>query len=261
MGELLGSLELNRIYQMDCLEGMTLIPDKSIDMILCDLPYGTTRNKWDSVIPLEPLWEHYERIIKDNGAIVLTAQTPFDKVLGVSNLKHLRYEWIWQKNVATGHLNAKRMPMKEHENILVFYRKPPTYNPQLSEGKPYIQKRKPINDNGSNYGYIKRTDTINEGFRYPKSILRYDREIGLHPTQKPVALFEYLIKTYTNPGDIVLDNCMGSGTTAVAALKCGRKFIGFEIEPKYIEIANQRIEATYNELDDEKLLSKLDNEE
>lgn len=234
-------LELNKIHHGDCLELVKDIPDKSIDMILCDLPYGTTRNKWDSVIPLDMLWSEYERIIKDNGAIVLTAQTPFDKVLGSSNIKNLKYEWIWKKNVATGHLNAKKMPMKEHENVLVFYKQKPTYNPQMSEGKPYINKRKPINDNGSNYGYIERTDTINKGERYPKSVLEFDRETGLHPTQKPVALFEYLIKTYTNEGETILDNCIGSGTTAIAALNTGRFFIGMEKEKEYVDIANERI--------------------
>ncbi len=254
MKELVGSLELNRIYQMDCLEGMKLLPEKSIDMILCDLPYGTTRNKWDSIIPLEKLWEQYERIIKDNGAIVLTAQTPFDKVLGASNLRLLKYEWIWEKNIATGHLNAKKMPMKKHENVLVFYKKMPTYNPQMTEGKAYINKRKPLNDNGSNYGYIERTDTVNEGLRYPLSVLEFDREVGLHPTQKPVRLFEYLINTYTDEFDIVLDNCIGSGTTAVAATLSNRKWIGFELETEYIEVANKRLDQIelHNDLNEYK---------
>lgn len=234
-------IELNKIYNEDCLNGMKKIDDKSVDMILCDLPYGTTQNKWDSILPLDKLWLEYERIIKDNGAIVLTAQTPFDKVLGCSNLKLLKYEWIWKKNIATGHLNAKKMPMKEHENILVFYKKPPTYSPQMTKGTPYINKRKSINDNGSNYGYIERTDTINNGVRYPKSVLEFDREIGLHPTQKPVALFEYLIKTYTNEGETVLDNCMGSGTTAIACMNTDRQYIGFELDDNYCNLAKERI--------------------
>src|SRR5699024_10545864 len=237
-------LELNKIHQGDCLEIMKDIPDGSIDMILCDLPYGTTRNKWDTVIPLDELWDQYERVIKDNGVIVLTAQTPFDKVLGASNIKSLKYEWIWEKNIATGHLNAKKMPMKKHENVLIFYKKPPTYNPQMTKGKAYINKRKPINDNGSNYGYIKRTDTINNGLRYPVDTLQFDREIGLHPTQKPVALFEYLIKTYTNEGETVLDDCMGSGTTAIAALNTDRSFIGIEKEKEYVDKANERIKQS-----------------
>ena len=230
----------------DCLELMKYIPDKSVDMILADLPYGTTRNKWDSIIPLGLLWEQYERVIKDNGCIALFAQTPFDKVLGFSNLKLLKYEWIWKKNIATGHLNAKKMPMKEHENILVFYKKLPTYNPQMIKGEPYVNKRKPVNDNGSNYGYIERTDTINDGTRYPKSILEFDREIGFHPTQKPVPLLEYLIKTYTNEGETVLDNCMGSGSTGVACLNTNRNFIGIELDDKYFEIAKQRINEAQN---------------
>lgn len=241
--ELLGSLEINRVYQMDCLKGMRLLPDRSIDMILCDLPYGTTRNKWDSIIELGKLWQQYKRIIKVNGAIVLTAQTPFDKVLGASNLEWLRYEWIWRKNIATGHLNAKRMPMKEHENILVFYEKMPTYNPQMTKAEPYTNRRKPINDNGSNYGDIKRTDTVNNGTRYPKTVLDFDREIGYHPTQKPLSLFEYLIKTYSNEGEIVLDNCIGSGTTAVACQKNHRRWVGFETEREYIEIVNKRLDS------------------
>lgn len=233
---------INRVLHGSCFEWLPYVEDKSIDLILADLPYGTTQNKWDSVLPLDLLWDEYNRILKENGAVVLTAQTPFDKTLGVSNIQHLKYEWVWKKNVATGHLNAKKMPMKEHENILVFYKKMPTYNPQMSEGKPYTNKRKPINDNGSNYGYIERTDTLNNGERYPKSILEFDRETGLHPTQKPVALFEYIIKTYTHEGETVLDNCLGSGTTAIACINTNRNFIGIEKEWVYYEIANKRIE-------------------
>jgi len=240
------NIELNKIYNEDCVskehnKGMNRVPDNSVDMVLCDLPYGTTRNKWDSIIDLGKLWEQYNRVIKDNGVVILTAQTPFDKVLGTSNIKNLKYEWIWVKNIATGHLNAKKMPMKEHENILVFYKKSPTYNPQMTDGDPYINKRKPKNDSGTNYGEVKRTDTINDGKRYPKSVLYFDREIGLHPTQKPVPLFEYLIKTYTNEGDIVLDNCLGSGTTAVAAKNLNRNYIGFELEKDYYDKAIERI--------------------
>lgn len=232
---------------MDCFEGMTLLPDKSIDMILCDLPYGTTQNKWDSIINLELLWEQYCRIIKDNGAIVLTAQTPFDKILGCSNLKMLKYEWIWEKTTATGHLNAKKMPMKAHENVLVFYKNLPTYNPQKTKGHSPVHSYSKHQEDGSNYGKTKVG--ISGGGsteRYPRSVQIFatdKQKEALHPTQKPVALFEYLIKTYTNEGDIILDNCMGSGTTAVAALKNNRAFIGFETEEKYIEIANKRIES------------------
>lgn len=230
------------ILHGDCLELMKEIPTGSIDMILCDLPYGTTQNKWDTVIPFEDLWASYERIIKDNGAIVLTAQCPFDKVLGASNLKLLRYELIWVKNIATGHLNANKIPMKNHENILVFYKKLPTFNPQLSEGKPYTAIRKSINDNGSNYGHIeKRTDTINAGTRKPLSVLNFKRETGIHPTQKPVPLFEYLIRSYTNEGDTVLDNCAGSFTTAIAAINSKRKFICIEREQKYFDLGSDRV--------------------
>ena len=236
------SLELNKIYNEDCLEGMKRIDDKSIDMILCDLPYGMTYNKWDTVIPLDKLWEQYERIIKDNGAIVLTAQTPFDKVLGTSNLKMLRYEWIWEKENATGFLNANKMPLRKHENILVFYKRLPLYNPQMGKGKPYIDTNK--NKNSPNYAKIKATPTVvNTGERYPVSIIKFNRDKEkLHPTQKPVALFEYLIKTYTDEGETVLDNCIGSGTTAVACLNTNRNFIGFEREEKYYNIATERIE-------------------
>ena len=232
-------MELNKIYNEDCLIGMKKIPDKSIDMILCDLPYGTTRNKWDTVIPLNWLWDEYNRVIKDNGAIVLTAQTPFDKVLGVSNIENLKYEWIWQKPSGTGHLNAKKMPLKNHENILVFYKKFPTYNPQFTEGKAYKARSGRAS---SNYGPQKSVTTQNNGQRYPLSVQNFNKENGLHPTQKPVALFEYLIKTYTNEGETVMDNCMGSGTTAIACMNTNRNFIGFELDKKYFELANDRIE-------------------
>jgi len=233
-------IELNKIYNMDCLEGMKYIDDKSIDMILCDLPYGTTQNKWDSIIPLDKLWEQYERIIKDNGAIVLTAQTPFDKVLGCSNLKLLRYEWIWNKISPTGHLNARKMPMKKTENILVFYKQLPTYNPQGLEYCPRIKKRSSKSVGSSNYG--KHNDeNLSEYKGYPTNLLEFMRESGLHPTQKPVALFEYLIKTYTNENELVLDNCMGSGTTAIACINTNRNYIGFEIDPDYCEAAQERI--------------------
>ena len=235
-----------KLIHGDCLEEMGKLINKGIkvDMILCDLPYGTTKNKWDIMIDLDRLWDCYKKIIKENGAIVLFSQTPFDKALGYSNLKWLKYEWIWQKNIATGHLNAKKLPMKEHENILVFYKKLPTYNPQMTQGEPYINKRKKYNDSGNNYGYIERTDTINKGVRYPKSILKFDRQIGLHPTQKPIDLCEYFVKTYSNKNELVLDNCMGSGTTGVACKNLNRKFIGIELDENYFNIAKDRIENT-----------------
>lgn len=234
-------LELNKVYHGDCLEVMKDIPDGSVDMILADLPYGTTRNRWDSIIPLDKLWDQYERVIKIDGAIVLTAQTPFDKVLGMSNLKMLRYEWIWEKTQGTGHLNAKKMPMKNHENILVFYKRLPTYNPQMTIGEPYTQKSGRAS---SNYNPQIQVVTKNKGERYPLTVQRFKSEKGFHPTQKPVELFEYLIKTYTNKDDIVLDNCIGSGTTAVAAINTNRNFIGIEKEWEYCEIANERIKET-----------------
>ena len=236
-----------KLIHGDCLEEMKNIPDKSIDMILCDLPYGTTQNKWDSIIPLEPLWEQYKRIIKDNGAIVLFAQTPFDKVLGASNLKMLKYEWIWNKISPTGHLNAKRMPMKKTENILVFYKKLPTYNPQGLEYCPRIKKRSSKSVGSSNYG--KHNDeNFSEYKGYPTNLLEFMRESGFHPTQKPVPLLEYLIKTYTNEGEIILDNTMGSGSTGVACINTNRKFIGIELEEKYFNIAKNRIEEAQNNI-------------
>ena len=230
----------------DCLEIMKDIPDKSIDMILCDLPYGTTRNKWDSIIDLTELWYCYERIIKDNGVIVLFSQMPFTTELVHSNLKLFKYEWVWQKENGTGFLNAKKMPLKIHENIEIFYKKPPTYNPQMRKGfKPYSQMS---GRDSSNYGEQVRVRTVNDGERYPIDVIEFKRDKEkLHPTQKPVALLEYLIKTYTNEGDLVLDNCMGSGSTGVACINTNRNFIGIELDKKYFEIAKKRIEETKRE--------------
>ena len=233
-----------KLIRGDCLERMKEIPDGSVDMVLCDLPFGTTQNKWDSIIPLSELWEQYERIIKDNGAIALTAQTPFDKVLGVSNLRLLRYEWIWRKPSGTGHLNAKKMPMKNHENVLVFYKKLPTYNPQMTVGKPYTQKSGRAS---SNYNPQSSVVTVNTGNRYPLSVLDFATNKSLHPTQKPVALMEYLIRTYTNEGETVLDNCMGSGTTGVACINTNRNFIGIELDEGYFKIAQDRISTAGKE--------------
>lgn len=214
---------------------MKKIDDKSIDMILCDLPYGTTKCKWDVIIPFEPLWEQYERIIKPNGAILLFAQTPFDKVLGTSNLELLRYEWIWEKTQATGHLNAKKMPMKAHENILVFYDKLPTYNPQKTTGhKPINSYTKYLStqNNTEIYGNMKREiKGGGETDRYPRSVLVFpsDKQHDyIHPTQKPLDLCKYMIKTYSNIGDTVLDNCCGSGTVPLAAYSENRNYIGMD---------------------------------
>ena len=231
------------LRQGDCLELLKDIPDESIDLILCDLPYGTTRNKWDSVIDLKELWKCYERIIKDNGAIILFSQMPFTAELVHSNLKLFRYEWIWQKDNGTGFLNAKKMPLKIHENILVFYKKLPTYNPQMRTGfKPYKCKQ---GRHSTNYGaYEQGHITESNGERYPTDIIEFKKDSGLHPTQKPVALLEYLIKTYTNENDLVLDNCMGSGTTGVACKELNRDFIGIELNEKYYKIACERINNT-----------------
>ena len=219
------------------------IPDGSVDMVLCDLPFGTTKNKWDSIIPFEPLWKQYKRVIKENGAIALFAQTPFDKVLGCSNLEMLKYEWIWEKDNVTGFLNAHKMPLKIHENILMFYNKPPTYNPQMRNGyKPYSYSKSCIESD--NYGTSNGTNgTIkNNGERYPVDLIRFSRDKNkIHPTQKPVALLEYLIRTYTNEGETVLDNCMGSGSTGVACINTGRNFIGIELDENYFHIATDRI--------------------
>ena len=241
MQELKGAV----LQKGDCLELMKKIPNQSIDLVLCDLPYGTTRNKWDTVIPLEPLWEQYKRIIKENGAILLFGQQPFSSTLVNSNQKMFRYEWVWEKTTATGHLNAKKMPLKAHENILVFYKKLPTYNPQITTGHKPVNSYTKHSDDGSNYGKTK-TGISGGGSttRLPRSVQVFStdkQKCSLHPTQKPVALLEYLINTYTNSGEVVLDNCMGSGSTGVAALKQGRKFLGMEIEQEYFDIATKRL--------------------
>jgi site-specific DNA-methyltransferase (adenine-specific) len=222
------------LFLGDCLEVMADLPDASVDLILCDLPYGTTQNKWDSVIPFEPLWAHYKRLC--NGAVVLTASQPFTSTLTCSNLPGFRYAWVWEKASATGHLNAKRMPMKLHEDILVFGNAP--YYPQ--DLKPFgkVTKR---GGNGGNFG-TSGTENFQEFTNYPRSILKFTNDPKpVHPTQKPVALMEYLIRTYTNEGDTVLDNCMGSGTAGVACMNTGRKFIGIERDGKYFEVATRRI--------------------
>jgi len=230
----------------DCLELMQDIPDKSIDMILCDLPYGTTACKWDTIIPFEPLWEQYERVIKDNGAIVLTASQPFTSALVMSNPKWFRHNWVWQKTKAQGFLNAKKMPMKIHEDICVFSKKPSIYNPQgLIYGEFDNFRPSKLNKGDDVYGKEKHFGK-STARNYPKTVISFSNpsnEGHLHPTQKPVALLEYLIKTYTNEGETVLDNCMGSGTTGVACVNTKRNFIGIELDDKYFEIAKERIES------------------
>ena len=260
------------LQQGDCLDLMKTLDDKSVDLILCDLPYGTTRNKWDSIIDLELLWEQYNRVIKDRGAILLFAQTPFDKVLGVSNLENLRYEIIWQKTAPTGFLNAKKMPMKAHENILVFYKKLPTYNPQMTQGHPRKVSSKKSRTNSanrhtkkslkgeSNYGvFANEIEGYDSTERYPLSVQVFAKDQqkeNYHPTQKPVALLEWLIKTYTNEGDLVLDNCMGSGSTGVACVNLNRNFIGMELTEQYFEIAKERIEKARKMKDEQKTEEK-----
>ena len=237
-----------QLYQGDCLEVMKNIPDNSIDMILCDLPYGTTACKWDIIIPFNLLWKQYNRIIKDNGAIVLFAKQPFTSQLVNSNLKYFRYELIWQKDKGTDFGNANRKPLNSHENILVFYKKQPTYNKQLFAGKPYTKKNYKNNDDSDlNFKSDNSGIWVNNGFRTPTSVIKYARDnihkgSNLHPTQKPVALLEYLIKTYTNEGEIVLDNCMGSGSTGMACINTNRNFIGIELDEGYFNIARERVE-------------------
>ena len=232
-------IELNTIYNEDCMEGMKRIPDGSVDCIICDLPYGTTANKWDEIIPLESLWNQYNRIIKKNGAILLFGQRKFSAKLIMSAINIYRYDIVWVKSRAAGFLQANLMPLRSHEQIMVFYKRLPTYNPQFSEGKPYERKDRGIRPN---YSPRKSLDTYNNGRRYPKDVVEFQHDkTSYHPTQKPVALIEYLIKTYSNEGDTILDNCMGSGTTAIACMNTKRNFIGFEKEKKYFDIAMQRI--------------------
>lgn len=233
----------------DCLEKMKDIPDKSIDMILCDLPYGTTQNKWDSIIDLSSLWEQYNRVLKPNGACVLFCAQPFTSVLVTSNIASFKYEWCWKKPKGTGHLNAKKkQPMRDKEDIAVFYKEQCTYNPQMTEGTPYKDKAGKDHSKSTSmtdsYGAYTNYREENTGFRYPKQVIEFGVvERGtLHPTQKPVALLEHLIKTYTLEGETVLDNCMGSGSTGIACINTNRNFIGIEKDDKYFEIAKKRIE-------------------
>ena len=247
---------INKVIQGDCLKVMPEIPNKSIDMILCDLPYGTTACSWDTIIPFEPLWEQYKRIIKDNGAIVLTASQPFTSKLVMSNLKMFKYEWIWDKVSGKDFYQARKRPLKQHENILIFSNGNTIYNPQTYEAEKKNMrdrvKNKTKAQKGTIYGDLKEyVSKKDERRRYPGSVfvhsyqeneLHYSKR--LHPTQKPVALFKYLIKTYTNKNDLVLDNCLGSGTTGVACKQLNRNFIGIEISEKYCKIAQDRINAT-----------------
>ena len=243
-----------KLHNGDCLQVMSTIPDKSVDMILCDLPYGTSACKWDTVIPFDKLWKQYERIITDEGAIVLFGAEPFSSLLRTSNLELYKYDWVWEKPSGANFLNFKYQPAKVHENIMVFGKKATsyskngnmTYNPQMEEGTPYKgMSGKQKNDYGNSTVRtpIKQVMTENDGTRYPRSIQKFNLDKDKHhPTQKPVALLEYLIRTYTSEDDVVLDNCMGSGSTGVAAVNTHRQFIGIEMDKGYYSIANKRID-------------------
>ena len=235
-----------KLLNGDCLELLNDVDDKSVDMILCDLPYGQTHNKWDSVIPLDKLWKQYKRVIKDNGCIALFGQGMFTADLMYSNKKWWKYNLIWDKVLSAGFLNANRMPLRVHEDIAIFYKKPPTYNPQKVLGKKNHTKGKVKQNKNNNYGKHNFVDNSDElgNMKHPKSILTFTRphsSVMKHPTEKPVEVCEWLIKSYTNEGDVVLDNCMGSGTTGVACGNTNRKFIGMELDKEYFEQAVNRI--------------------
>lgn len=238
---------LNTVINADCFDIFPSIQTGSVDMILCDLPYGTTQSSWDSILPFDQLWKAYERIIKDNGSIVLFAKAPFDKALAASNMKLFRYEWIWEKNKATGHLNKELMPMQAHENILVFYKRPPVYNPQMSQGHKPMNAATNNHNSTTVYGNgVRYTNPAGTTERYPRSVLYFpvvnnDDPERIHPNQKPIDLLEYLIRTYTNEGETVLDNCGGSCSTAIAAARCNRNYIVIEKDPIFAGQGQQRV--------------------
>jgi site-specific DNA-methyltransferase (adenine-specific) len=240
-----------KLINGDCLQEMAKIPNGSVDMVLCDLPYGTTACKWDTVIPFEPLWAEYKRVCKKNAAIVLTATQPFTSALVMSNPKWFKHEWVWHKSKSGSAFTAKYRPLARHESVLVFGKGRVTYNPIKREGKPYKRARIAIGDKINNHKIgFNGTGifTENDGFRYPESVIffqqKWRRQDQVHPTQKPVELMEYLIRTYTNEGETVLDNTMGSGTTGVACKKTNRNFIGIELDKTYFDIASKRIAET-----------------
>lgn len=253
---------INRLFEGDCLEYMEEIPDGSVDMILCDLPYGMTQNKWDSYIPLDKLWEQYNRIIKTNGAIVLTSNGVFTAKLILSQPNIYKYKWVWEKSKPTNFLNAKKQPLRKHEDVCVFYKKQPVYHPQMTKGEPY-DKGKRKNQQCGNYGDFESVHVASDGERYPTDIIYVKTAESegpvLHPTQKPIELGRYMVRTYTNPGDIVLDNTFGSGSFLVAALMEGRNFIGIEKnedvalfkreEIDYIDVAKKRLFLAWEGLD------------
>lgn len=237
-----------RLFHGDCLVGMSRVETGSVDLVLCDLPYGTTNCAWDSVIPFEPLWEQYQRIVKPRGALVLFAAQPFTTALINSARKLFRYDLVWEKTSPAGFANSHKQPLRSHEQILVFYKRQPTYNPQ-----GLVKLEKPIVRRGSRGGSVYRSmsgESVQQYTNYPRSVLHYPNraERRYHPTQKPVALLEYLIRTYTNQGEMVMDNCMGSGSTGIACLNTERRFVGFEQDAAYFEIARQRIEERAAEL-------------
>ena len=255
---------INNVFEGDCLEIMKQLPDKSIDMVLCDLPYGTTQNKWDSVIPLGELWQQYRRIVKDDGAIVLTSQGMFTAELMVSNPKMFRYKWIWEKSKSTNFLNAKKQPLRKHEDVCVFYRRQPVYHPQMIDGEPYDKGIRKNQMSGS-YGDFQPVHVHSDGKRYPTDIIYFKTAESegkvFHPTQKPVELGRYFVRTYTNPGDIVLDNTSGSGSFLVAALLEGRNFVGIEKNENvalfkkgdidYIAVTKKRLRDAWNSMSQE----------
>ncbi len=236
---------LNQVFNEECLSGIGRMPDKCVDMILCDLPYGITANKWDKVIKPSLLFKQYWRVIKENGAIVLTAQQPFATDLIVAARKYFRYELIWHKSLCCGFLNANKMPLRKHENILVFYRKLPTYNPQKTGEKREVTYKRQQGSKCKNYSPTKAYVMKSDGTKHPGSVLEVpnSNHKSLHPTQKPLPLFAWFVRSYTNPGDIILDNCMGSGTTAIACLQEGRHFVGFEMDSEIHKVCVDRIAA------------------
>ena len=231
-----------KLYNEDCLNILPTIPNKSIDLILTDPPYGTTQCKWDSIIPFEPMWKELKRIIKDNGCIALFGSEPFSSYLRTSNIKWFKYDWYWKKEKGFGFLNSKKQPLRNIETISCFYNKQAKYFPQMEHGKPYYTKNKPKKQKGITNDYVE-VITKSDGLRFPQHLISFTKETGLHPTQKPVALLEYLIKTYTNENDTVLDFTMGSGSTGVACKNINRQFIGIEMDKKYFDIAKNRIES------------------
>lgn len=243
-------MSIIKLYKGDCIEIMQQILDHSVDMVLCDLPYGITQNKWDSVIPFEELWRAYDRVTKPTAVIALNASQPFTSALVMSNPKMFRHEWIWIKNRGSNFANTVREPMKEHESVLIFSKGKWTYNKQMQErtggGLSRVQyKLDNRSASSSNYRKFERKNNNQGKLRVPSSWQKFNVEVGKHPTQKPVTLLEYLIKTYTNEGDTVLDNCMGSGSTGVAAVNTGRNFIGIELDENYFKVAKERINEAY----------------